>query len=246
MKNLFAIIPARDGSKGLPGKNIRPLAGLPLIAHSILLARRCPEITETVVTTDATDIAEVARRFGARVLMRPAALGQDDTPMWPVVRHALSAVEEEDGRQFEYVLLLDPTSPGRLPQDVTAALERLEQVPKAAGIIGVSRPVFNPIWHCVVERDGWMEDLSSAGATYIRRQDVPTVYRINASLYIWRAQFVRREEGSWRERGRHLMHEVPESRAIHIDDAEEFERADLLVRGGLIRLPWLGAAPERA
>lgn len=236
---VLAVIPARGGSKGLPGKNIRPLAGLPLIAHSILLARQCPAITEFVVSTDAPDIAEVARRFDAPVLLRPSALAQDDTPMWPVVRHALDAVERDRKHLVDYVLLLDPTSPGRLPDDVAEALVRLENTPDAEGIVGVSQPDFNPIWHCVVERDGWMADLISTGSMYARRQDVPSVYRINASLYIWRADFVRREERSWRNRGRHLMHVIPESRAVHIDDADEFARAEILVRAGIIRLPWL-------
>ena len=242
----LAIIPARGGSKGLPGKNIRELAGLPLIAHSILLARRCPEIAETVVTTDADTIADVARRFDARVLMRPSELAQDDTPMWPVIRHALAEIDRQDGPSFEAVLLLDPTSPGRLPEDIAAACARLAAAPGVDGVIGVSRPDFNPIWHCVIERDGHMADLIPAGAAYTRRQDVPPVYRINASLYLWRAAFVRREADGWREQGRHLLHEIPEARAIHIDDADEFARADVLIRAGVIRLPWLDGARETA
>ena len=78
------------------------------------------------------------------------------------------------------------------------------------------------------------------------RQDVPPVYRINASLYLWRAAFVRREADGWREQGRHLLHEIPEARAIHIDDADEFARADVLIRAGVIRLPWLDGARETA
>lgn len=241
----LAVIPARGGSKGLPGKNIRELAGLPLIAHSILLAKRCPDITNCLVTTDSEAIADVARRFGARTLMRPSSLAQDDTPMWPVLRHALHAVEELDAAMYDHLLLLDPTSPGRLPQDVAAALHRLRETPTADGIVGVSRPDFNPIWHCVVERDGWLADLFETASSYSRRQDVPEVYRINASLYIWRAEFVRNEETDWRNGGRHLMHEIPEARAIHIDDISEFERAELMIRHGIVTLPWLEQEPSR-
>lgn len=238
-ERILAVIPARGGSKGLPGKNIRPLRGVPLIGHSILLAQRCPEIDRVVVTTDAESIASVARGFGAEVIDRPASLARDDSPMWPVIRHALETVEAAGGGPFDVVLLLDPTSPGRLPEDVTAALEALEATPDADGVIGVSQPPFNPIWHCVVRRDGWMENLIDAGATYSRRQDVPPVYRINASLYLWRAAFVRREVTDWRTAGRYLMHEIPEVRAIHIDEPEDFAHADLLIREGLVTLPWL-------
>ena len=94
-KKILAVLAARGGSKGLPGKNIRPFAGLPLIAHSILMAKMTPEIGRLVVTTDDPGIADVAKSFGAEVpFMRPSALAQDETPMWPVLRHALQEVEK--------------------------------------------------------------------------------------------------------------------------------------------------------
>ena len=236
---VLAVIPARGGSKGLPGKNIRALAGLPLIVHSIRLAQLCPVISRTVVSTDSPDIAEVARRARAEVpFMRPAELARDDTPRWPVVRHALTTVEQQLGEQFDYVLLLDPTSPARLPEDVAGACERLQTRRDADGIVGVSRPGFNPVWHCVVERDGLMTSLIEGGERFTRRQEVPPVYRINGSLYLWRAGFVKSPTAEWR-RGRHLIYEIPEPRAMSIDDLEEFEMADLLIKHGRIHLPWL-------
>ena len=237
--NVLAVIPARGGSKGLPGKNIRPLAGLPLIAHSIALAKLCPQITRLIVSTDASAIAAVAVQFGAEVpFMRPTELAQDDTPTWPVLRHALKMIEQEENRHYDFLVLLDPTSPGRLPEDIAGALLKLQAQPDAVGIVGVSQPEFNPIWHCVIEHNGWMADLFDSASQYNRRQDVPVVYRINASLYIWRADFVRREVAGWRH-APHLIYEIPESRAIHIDDVHEFERTELLIRHGLIQLPWL-------
>lgn len=237
---ILAVIPARGGSKGLPGKNIRALAGLPLIAHTILFAKSCPEIDRCIVSTDSEEIARVARQFGGDVpFLRPPELARDDTPMWPVLRHAIAWVEQHGEVKFDLLLLLDPTSPAREPSDVTGALNRLRGCSGADGIIGVSQPDFNPIWTCVVDRDGWMEALISQDADYYRRQDVPCVYRINGSMYLWRAQFVRSEEVSWRQKGKHLMYEIPEARAMSVDTAAEFERAELLVREGFIDLPWL-------
>lgn len=237
MPDMLALIPARGGSKGLPGKNVRPLAGLPLLEHSLRLARLCPEIARTVVSTDSEEIAAVARAAGGDVpFLRPAELARDETPMLPVLRHALEQLS--DG--YETLLLLDPTSPGRLPEDVARAHELLEASPAADGVVSVSEPPFNPIWHAVVERDGYLEPLLSEGRAYGRRQDVPRVLRINAALYLFRTSFLRREHETWLN-GRHRLLEIPELRAFHIDTEEDFRLCELVLESGLVRLPWLSA-----
>jgi CMP-N,N'-diacetyllegionaminic acid synthase len=233
----LALIPARGGSKGLPGKNIRPLAGLPLIEHSLRLARLCPEVARTVVSTDSEQIAAVARAAGGEVLERPAELAADETPMHPVLRHALEVLDR-DGSEYELLLLLDPTSPGRLPEDVVAAHRLLASAPAGDGVVSVSEPPFNPIWHAVVERDGYLEPLIPDARTYGRRQDLPRVLRINAALYLFRGSFVRRESETWMK-GRHLALEIPEERAFHIDSAADFRRAEVALAAGLVELPWL-------
>lgn len=240
-RRLLAVIPARGGSKGLPGKNLRPFAGHPLVVHSLLFAAMCPEIERTIVSTDSEEIADLARKSGADVpFLRPHELAGDDTPMWPVLKHALVTVEEAEANSYDALLLLDPTSPAREPGDVRDAWNTLLGSEDADGIIGVSQPDFNPIWHSVVEKDGWMTPLIPEGADYQRRQDVPSVYRINGALYMWRAEFVRSATESWRE-GRHLMQVMPDNRSMSIDDEDEFLRAELLVRSGIVRLPWLEA-----
>jgi len=233
----LALIPARGGSKGLPGKNTRRLAGLPLIEHSLRLAALCPEIDRTVVSTDSDEIAAVARGVSAEVLERPAGLAQDETPMLQVLRHALDALDPDGGR-YDLLLLLDPTSPGRLPDDVEEAHRLLAARPEADGVVAVSEPHFNPIWHAVVDRDGYMEPLFTEGRTYGRRQDVPRVLRINAALYLFRSSFLRGERETWLA-GRHLLLEIPELRAFHIDSAKDLEVAELMVDSGLVSLPWL-------
>lgn len=242
MRRCLAVIPARGGSKGLPGKNLRPFAGLPLIAHSILLAKLCPEVGRIVVSTDSPEIARTAKSFGAEVpFLRPAELARDETPLWPVIRHALSQVDAPEGADYETVLLLDPTSPAREPGDIAGSFRLLDGNPAADGVIGVSRPDFNPIWHCVVEKEGWMSDLFQEGGRFERRQDLPPVYRINGSLYLWRSSFVRGEEIGWRQNGKHRIFEIPELRAMSFDTLEEFDKAELLVTSGLIRFPWLSS-----
>lgn len=229
----FALIPARGGSKGLPGKNVRPLAGLPLIEHSLRLAALCPEVDRAVVSTDSEEIAAVARAAGGEVLLRPAELATDGAPMLPVLRHAVDAFPEH-----ELVLLLDPTSPGRLPEDVTAAHRLLGAHPEADGVVSVSEPSFNPLWNAVVDRDGYLDPLDSGARAYARRQDLPRVLRINAALYLFRASFLRHEAETWMN-GRHLILEIPEARAFHIDSEGDLELAELKLSHGLVQLPWL-------
>lgn len=235
---LLAIIPARGGSKGLPRKNVLPFMGHPLIAHSIMLARMCPEIVRLVVSTDSDEIVSVARQYGSEVIIRPPELAQDTTPMWPVLQHALGEVERLDGKQYGSLMLLDPTSPSRLPEDVRGFVDRLTTVPEADGVICVSQPEFNPFWHSVVEKEGWMVDLIQGAQGFNRRQELPVTYRINGMLYLWRRDYAFRVN-NWRI-GQLLAYEVPEHQTIHIDDIYEMQKAELLVKNGFINFPWLG------
>jgi N-acylneuraminate cytidylyltransferase len=191
---------------------LRPLAGLPLVAHAIAFAQLCPEVDRIVVSTDSEEIADVARAHGADVpFLRPAELARDETPMWPVVRHALAELDEQ-----ESVLLLQPTNPFRLPDDVARAAALLDARPDADGVAAVFEP--------------------GAGG-YGRRQDVPRVLSLNALLYLWRAEFVRRSDDQFAARLVPL--EVPPRRGLDIDAAEDLELAELFVRAGLLQLPWL-------
>jgi len=244
---MLAVIPARGGSKGLPGKNVRPFAGLPLIAHSIRFAALVPRIDRCIVTTDSEEIAGVAREYGGEVpFLRPAELAQDDTPMWPVLQHALRELERRDARRYQSLLLLDPTSPGRLPDDVSRAIQMLDADPQAVGVVAVSEPPFNPRWVCVEERNGYLAHAFESAGGYTRRQDVPKVYRVNALLYLWRRQHVLGSPDPRWDDAPHRMLPVPEERAVHIDELRDFEHGELLVREGLIRFPWLTPARGQA
>ena len=248
---VLAVIPARGGSKGLPGKNIRPLWGLPLIAHSVRAAALTPEVTRCVVTTDSEQIARVVRAHGGEApFLRPAQLAADDTPMAPVVRHALEWVErEEGGRAYDAVLLLDPTSPARVPAQLAEAARRLAAAPALDGVISVSEPTFNPVWVGVRPDDargGALTRFFPSGTGVTRRQDAGRFLRINGNFYLWRADFVRRLEASWFDEGTHEGLEIPEAQAFSIDDEYEFRLIEALIGAGLITLPWLDATDPSA
>lgn len=242
--SVLCVIPARGGSKGIPKKNLKPLAGIPLIAHSILCAKMIKVLKRIIVSTDDEKIAKVALNYGALVpFIRPPELARDDTPMMPVLKHALKECEKIYGERYDLLLLLDPTSPGRYPQDITKAIKILKDNPECDSVIGVSEPDFNPYWHCVILKNGFMKPLIKGASKYTRRQDVPEVYRINASLYLFRRKFLLSNKSlKWIEKGKNMIIEIPEKRAIHIDDMEDLEKVRILVESGYIRLPWIQKA----
>lgn len=239
---ILAVIPARGGSKGLPGKNIRRLFGLPLIVHSLRAAGLTSAVTRCVVSTDSAEIAEVARAHGGDVpFLRPAELAGDNAPMAPVIRHALEWVEAAEGVPYDAVLLLDPTSPARVPEQLVEAAAQLFASPELDGVIAVSEPTFNPVWVGVRqsgETDGALSRFLDAGAGVTRRQDADRFLRINGNFYLWRTPFVRRLQSSWFDEGRHAGYEIPESQAFSIDDEYEFRLIEALIVAGVIHLPW--------
>jgi CMP-N,N'-diacetyllegionaminic acid synthase len=236
---VLAVVPARGGSRGLPGKNVRSMAGLPLLVHSLRCAKLAPEITRCIVSTDGDDIAAIARTHGGDVpFLRPAELARDDTPMIPVLQHALAAIEEEERSTYDALLLLDPTSPFRLPEEIGRAVAMLSADPSAVGVVACSQPSFNPFWVGVVERDGVLESAFPSEQSHARRQDVKRFLRINGALYLWRASFLRSAPTSWLAAGKHLYLDMPEQRAFSIDDEFQFNVAELLLVQGLIEVPW--------
>lgn len=235
---ILAVIPARGGSKGLPGKNLRPLAGISLIAHALAFAACCPELTRTIVSTDDDRIAAAARELGGDVpFLRPAELARDDTPTWPVLRHALAACEREGTAGFDYLALVQPTAPFRLPEDLTEAMRLLAADPEADGVVSVSEPPYNPASTAVVDRGGRLEFLVRGASEQARRQDAPRVLVINGLLYLFRASLVR-DAPDWKG-ARLVPLELPWERAVDVDEERDIALAEAALAVGLVRLPWL-------
>jgi N-acylneuraminate cytidylyltransferase len=235
---VLALVPARSGSKGLPRKALRPLAGLPLIGHTLELARRSPGLARVIVSTDSVEIADVARSFGAEVpFMRPAKLATDATPMWPVVRHALAAIDANDS--LDAVILLQPTSPLRLPEDVAAAIALLKARPDVDGVVGVSAPAHNPVWSAMTVQDGVLVPLVPNAFAYARRQELPQVVVVDGTLFLWRVGLVRAHETDPSANVRYAPVELPQIRSLDIDTEDDLILADVLLRTKIVTLPWL-------
>lgn len=178
---ILSIIPARGGSKGLPGKNIKDLVGKPLIAWTIEASLNSEYITKTIVSSDDDEILEVSQKFGAEVIKRPYVLAQDTTPTEPVIEDVLANIE--DIGSYEYLILLQPTSPLRNEKDIDKAIELLFHK-QASGLISVVE-IDNKVLKAFINNEaGYLEGISNNVYPFMRRQDLPSVYMPNGAIYI--------------------------------------------------------------
>lgn len=222
----IATICARGGSKGLPGKNIRPFCGRPLIAHSIVQALACPSLDAVYVSTDDPEIAQIARATGAQVpYLRPAELATDSAPKLPVINHLVRHLEGL-GQTITRIVDLQPTSPLRDAQDITHALQAR---PDAALTVSVREAGDNPYFNLVEQgADGWVHLCKGSGNT--RRQDAPAVYALNGSIYVWQRAALSHaaEHGLWSVNIG--VYPMPRWKSVDIDDADDFEYAQWLAQ----------------
>lgn len=222
----IATICARGGSKGLPGKNLRELQGLPLIVHSIRQAQACKAVSGVYVSTDDHRIAEVARTAGAQVpFLRPAHLATDEAPKLPALEHLVAWVES-GGVPVRTVVDLQPTSPLREPHDIDGALAA---DPRAGLVVSVCEARDNPYFN-LVERAPDGHVALSKGQGSGRRQDVPGVFALNGSIYVWQRDALRiaAQHGLWSV-PRIGLYVMPRARSVDIDDLEDFEYAEWLL-----------------
>lgn len=181
-KRIIAIIPARGGSKGIPGKNIKSLMGKPLIAYSIECALESKYIDRVVVSTDASDIAEVAKTYGAWVpFLRPAKYATDTSKTIDSLIYTIDTLREQ-GDEFDYLVLLQPTQPIRTAPQLDEAIE-LTIDNNYPSLVSVCPVCEHPILMRTITNDGSLKNLLNISST-VRRQDFPNVYKVNGSIYI--------------------------------------------------------------
>jgi CMP-N-acetylneuraminic acid synthetase len=177
-KTFLAVIPARGGSKRLPRKNVLDLAGKPLIAWTIEAAKQSKYIDHFVVSTDDQEITDVSKQFGAEVLTRPGELATDTASSVDVVLHSINAQQ----KQYDYVILLQPTSPLRTAQHIDEAIELLFEK-NANAIISVCETDHSPLWSNTLHEDGNMDNFIREEVKGKRSQDLPTYYRLNGAIF---------------------------------------------------------------
>jgi CMP-N,N'-diacetyllegionaminic acid synthase len=193
MAAIISLIPARGGSKVIPKKNIYSLAGKPLIAHSIEYSLNCPEVHRTIVSTDNSEIAEIARKHGAEVpFVRPSELAQDDTPDFPVFYHALNWLYENEGFRPDLIVQLRPTTPIRPSGLIEKAIKMIMDDEEADCVRSVREPAYSPYKMWQKENDYLKPfiELEDSESYNLPRQKLPEVFYHDGLLDVIRTSTI--------------------------------------------------------
>ncbi|MEJ1087389.1 acylneuraminate cytidylyltransferase family protein [Microbacterium sp. Mu-80] len=221
-------ITVRAGSKGVPGKNLRVVAGRPLFGHSVAQAAATGLFDEVVVSSDSEEILELAPTFGATgVVRRPAEMATDTAGKVPAIAHAVRTTEERTGRHFDTCVDLDATSPLRTLDDIRAAVAMFEDS-RAESLITGTEARRNPYFNLVEEqRDGTVAVSKQPDDAVLRRQDAPRCFDMNGSIYVWRRQALLEDQVVFFPST--ILYEMPPERSTDVDSEFDFRIVEWLM-----------------
>lgn len=226
-KRIISIIPARGGSKGLPGKNIKILNKKPLIAYTIDVAKKSNIFDRIIVSTDNNEIAKIVKKYGAEVpFIRPAELSTDNADSMDVVIHALKWFKEK-GKEFDYVMKLQPTSPLRTIQDIIKSMELIIEK-DGDSVISVSECEHHPLWTNRLDPDLKMSNFIDDNIKGKNRQELPIYYRINGTIFLSKVDLLL-DTKDWFGKKSYAYIMDPK-RALDIDSELDFYLAELLIK----------------
>lgn len=230
MKTL-AIITARGGSKSIPKKNIKDLCGKPLLAYTVEAAHESKLLTRTILSTDDEEIAAVGKDCGVDIpFMRPAELAEDDSKSMDVVQHALKWFEENEGETYDYLMILQPTSPLRTAEDIDACIKIAEEKGADSVMSMYELDDFAPAKLKRITEEGLIEPLlEDEGKISSRRQDATKVFKRNAAIYLTKTSLI--EKGDmFGERS--YAYTMPIERSVDINGLSDFELAEFCISKG--------------
>ncbi|WP_411502683.1 cytidylyltransferase domain-containing protein [Brevibacillus centrosporus] len=224
---VLAIIPARGGSKGVPRKNIKLLASKPLIAWTIDEAKKSTYIDRLIVSTDDKEIASISAQYGCEVpFMRPPELAKDDTPGIEPILHAMKLLGA-----YDYVVLLQPTSPLRTVEDIDGCIEKC-MATSAKACVSVTVSDKTPYWMYHLLADNTMKPLIESDGRINRRQDAPDVYVLNGAVYVAQADWLYKSR-SFVERDT-IGYPMPKERSLDIDTKMDFLVIEELLKSKIV------------
>jgi CMP-N,N'-diacetyllegionaminic acid synthase len=226
-KTFLAIIPARGGSKRLPRKNILDLAGKPLIAWSIEAGLDSQYIDKVVVSSDDNEILEISEKFGAHIIKRPEELSSDIATTFDAIKHTIDNFEK-----YDYVVLLQPTSPLRNEKDIDKAIEMIEEK-NANAVVSVSEMDHSPFWTNTLPEDGNMNNFLKDEVLNKRSQDLEKYYRLNGAIYICKIDSLL-EEQSFFLKDNIFAYVMDRKSSIDIDEEIDFKIAEVLKKDHVV------------
>ena len=231
---VFGVIPARGGSKGLPGKNLKKLGALSLIGHAVASAREATRLTRFIVSTDSPDIAAEAKRHGAEPpFLRPAPLASDEAGMVPVLQHAVRWLETEVGVRPDFVVTLQPTSPFRTGPDIDATIAKVSES-GADSAQTITEASYHPFFMKTLDGDRTVA-LFPDGHRFVRRQDAPPVYQPSGAVYVTRYDVLMQKGHVLGDDNRGIVSGFESS--VNIDTEWDFMLAELILRAGRAPIP---------
>jgi CMP-N,N'-diacetyllegionaminic acid synthase len=220
-KTFLAIIPARGGSKRLPRKNILDLNGKPLIAWTVLAGLQSKYIDNVIVTSDDEEILSIAEEFGSAIIKRPDNLANDFATTFDAIKHTI-----ENSDEYDYIVLLQPTSPLRDTSHINEAIELLE-TKNADAVVSVCEVEHSPLWSNTLPVDGNMKGFLREEVLNKRSQDLEIYYRLNGAIYICRTDKLL-EEGSFLLKNNIFAYVMDRKSSIDIDEEIDFKFAEIL------------------
>ncbi|BBM87893.1 acylneuraminate cytidylyltransferase family protein [Candidatus Uabimicrobium amorphum] len=227
-KNILAIIPARAGSKRVPNKNIKDLAGKPLIGWTIEAATKSRYIDNVVVSTDSEKAIEVAKSYDIEVpFVRPAHLATDAASSMDVITHALEFLQKASSSTYEYIMLLQPTSPLRDHMDIDNAIEFCFEK-NAEAVISVCEMEHSPLWSNTLPEDNSMENFISKEVSHKRSQELPTYYRLNGAIYLAKTEKFLLDKTFFLEKNI-FAYVMPNEKSVDIDNEIDMYLAQSLI-----------------
>lgn len=226
---IIALIPARSGSKGIPGKNIKYLNEKPLIAYTIEAAKHSRLIDRIIVSTDDKTIAKVSMNYGAEApFLRPKKMAEDSTPTLPVLRHAIKWLRINEKYVPEIVVLLQPTSPLRTSKMIDSAIRVFLKSGRCT-TVSVNQVKENPYWMKILQ-NGYLRSFKKNDLRITRRQDLPDVYMINGAIYICRTELLFGRDPYEANNVRAFI--MDRKSSIDIDAPEDFFLVEKLMKRG--------------
>jgi len=228
-RSILAVVPARGGSKGVKLKNIHPLLGIPLIAHTGALIRELGYVDKAVVSTDHPAIVEAVQKSGLEApFMRPGELSGDLISDFQVLHHALTEMERLDGMRYDVVVMLQPTSPLRKPAHVTGVVAKLiDEGWDAVWTVSPTDLKYHPLKQLKLSGNGVMEFFDSQGGSIVARQQLDPIFHRNGAAYAYTRECLLEQHTVKGKRTAGLVIDEP---MISIDTVEDFERVEWLLR----------------